>query len=488
MGKYKTFGSRFDRVHRNDLNANFADVEADINAQKNRVDNLIAGTPQPSEVVDSRGGFPVLRDRLDNLSSDLAQKANKTYVTPEDYGAKGDGVTNDSVAFQSAFDYGFANNVEIKILSKRYKVSNPIILKEGNYTVIGEVESYTISSATPCILAEGSLFKGLTSTTLPKVKITLSKVNVLFTEANNCCVFENINLYNSDIHNNSFWYASYFVKGSITKVSKIYNNSVKYIKVAFMSDKSVIGEFSADSFIENNLITGNHNSNPTFIDAELVTYFTIANNYIDFFKFLVCNSNSGKFSKLDINFSNNIIDFFYRLIGSNLPTNEDNTYTLNFNNNTFSHFSKVYIDRFLQADAEMIGNNWGVVYGDAAVSNLYITNIAFNNNKILDVDYFIYCDGLGRFHNIVENNTTGIANITTHYYYPYYFAEDGRIKNYTTTKIGGLNGQVLTAYQNIYSSAKRVRYFDGQSCVLNNKTIISRGLKWYDLLGNEVTS
>jgi hypothetical protein len=65
MGKYKTFGSRFDRVHRNDLNANFAAVEADINTQKGRVDDLITGTPQPSEVVDSRGGFPVLGGKIE---------------------------------------------------------------------------------------------------------------------------------------------------------------------------------------------------------------------------------------------------------------------------------------------------------------------------------------------------------------------------------------------------------------------------------------
>jgi hypothetical protein len=80
MGKYKTFGSRFDRVHRNDLNANFAAVEADINSQKSRVDDLIIGTPQPSEVVDSRGGFPVLGDRLEDLSSSLAQMSTKAEV------------------------------------------------------------------------------------------------------------------------------------------------------------------------------------------------------------------------------------------------------------------------------------------------------------------------------------------------------------------------------------------------------------------------
>jgi lysophospholipase L1-like esterase len=83
MGKYKTFGSRFDRVHRNDLNANFAAVEADINAQKGRVDELIIGTPQPSEVVDSRGGFPVLGERLNDLSSSLAQKAKEADLVVE---------------------------------------------------------------------------------------------------------------------------------------------------------------------------------------------------------------------------------------------------------------------------------------------------------------------------------------------------------------------------------------------------------------------
>jgi lysophospholipase L1-like esterase len=84
MGKYKTFGSRFDRVHRNDLNANFAAVEADINAQKNRVDELITGTPQPSEVVDARGGFPVLSGRLDDLSSSLAQSAMQALTLDTD--------------------------------------------------------------------------------------------------------------------------------------------------------------------------------------------------------------------------------------------------------------------------------------------------------------------------------------------------------------------------------------------------------------------
>jgi lysophospholipase L1-like esterase len=75
MGKYRSLGTLFNRVFRNDLNANFDNVDADIKTQKTRVDNLIVGTPQPSEVVDARGGAVVLSDRLDGVDSSLAENA-----------------------------------------------------------------------------------------------------------------------------------------------------------------------------------------------------------------------------------------------------------------------------------------------------------------------------------------------------------------------------------------------------------------------------
>jgi hypothetical protein len=119
MGKYKTFGSRFDRVHRNDLNANFAAVEADINAQKSRVDDLITGTPQPSEVVDARGGFPVLSGRLDDLSSSLAQIAYflKGLVSGQDNTAK----------------------LNSEIANAKSKGSNYIVLPEGDYWINSDI-------------------------------------------------------------------------------------------------------------------------------------------------------------------------------------------------------------------------------------------------------------------------------------------------------------------------------------------------------------
>lgn len=50
--------------------------------QTERVDTLIKENPQPSEVVDARGNFPILRDRLNSVDSQLAQVDNKLELNP----------------------------------------------------------------------------------------------------------------------------------------------------------------------------------------------------------------------------------------------------------------------------------------------------------------------------------------------------------------------------------------------------------------------
>lgn len=79
MGKYKSLGNFFDRIFRNDLNANFDEVDADIKVQKARVDNLITGNPQPEEVMDLRTDTEgiIHGTAWDRFASDETKKATK---------------------------------------------------------------------------------------------------------------------------------------------------------------------------------------------------------------------------------------------------------------------------------------------------------------------------------------------------------------------------------------------------------------------------
>jgi hypothetical protein len=132
VGKYGTLGSAFDRIFRNTLNKALDDVDTDINAQKTRVDDLIVGTPQPSEVIDARGGFPVLSGRLDDLSSSLAQIA--TNAKPV-FGAKGDNSSNDTVPLTNALK---SNYTTIFLPDGVFKITDTMLIDSGsNKKVIG---------------------------------------------------------------------------------------------------------------------------------------------------------------------------------------------------------------------------------------------------------------------------------------------------------------------------------------------------------------
>jgi hypothetical protein len=126
---YKQLGVKLDRDYRNALNDNFKNIETDLVTEKQRVDNalsehkdrvdtLINEVEQPSEVVDSRGGFGVLRDRLDDSDAQLAQtmddteklnKRNESFKSPKEFGAIGDGITDDSQGIVDAFQIGRVN-------------------------------------------------------------------------------------------------------------------------------------------------------------------------------------------------------------------------------------------------------------------------------------------------------------------------------------------------------------------------------------------
>jgi Pectate lyase superfamily protein len=173
---YRDLGTGLGRDFRNNLNANFDDIEADLRDIQNdldskesritqiendsierdndldaRIDNLVlsAGDSSP-EVADARYDsrtnttYTTLKDRLDSHSNEIGNllKSKFTVANVVEYGAKGDGVTDDRQAFLNALNYLRTKGGGILFIpptTAKYVISNQIEWDEtyGHIIVMG---------------------------------------------------------------------------------------------------------------------------------------------------------------------------------------------------------------------------------------------------------------------------------------------------------------------------------------------------------------
>jgi hypothetical protein len=136
MARFKSLGTAFNRLFRNDLNDNFTKVDTELTTQKGRVDNLIANAPQPSEVVDARGSAAVLRDRLDGVDAQLADTAERTssFVNLMQYQhlvtKKTDTLGAEYDDWAAAIQAAISENDRIEIPTGVFGISNPIKIRD----------------------------------------------------------------------------------------------------------------------------------------------------------------------------------------------------------------------------------------------------------------------------------------------------------------------------------------------------------------------
>lgn len=94
------------------------------------------------EVIEARKGFETLGKRLDDFNSQLDNKAYKVFITPEEFGARRDGKTDDSNSIQLAVNYcenkileninsAFPISFCIKFSTGTYRITKPIKIKEA---------------------------------------------------------------------------------------------------------------------------------------------------------------------------------------------------------------------------------------------------------------------------------------------------------------------------------------------------------------------
>ena len=121
-----------------------------------------------AEVAASRGSHDWLPDRLDNFDSQLEHKANKNFFSVKDFGAKGDGKTDDTIAIQNAINYCQSNN------DKFFTVYFPDgkYLVNGNLTIAGNIRLKGTYSSPGFNLGHcGSVIYSKTDSSEPLIKI-----------------------------------------------------------------------------------------------------------------------------------------------------------------------------------------------------------------------------------------------------------------------------------------------------------------------------
>jgi hypothetical protein len=162
---YRDLGTSLGRDFRNNLNANFDDIEADLrDIQSNldakesrltqiendsierdndldaRIDNIVANAGSSNtEIVDARYDsinnvtYPTLKDRLDDTSDKIGilfkNKSEWINVKQPPYNATGNGVTDDSAAIQAAINAQAVTGGVVYIPTGTYKAE--ITLKSG---------------------------------------------------------------------------------------------------------------------------------------------------------------------------------------------------------------------------------------------------------------------------------------------------------------------------------------------------------------------
>jgi hypothetical protein len=259
MGNYRTFGTALDRVFRNDLNNNFTDIATDIEAQKIRVNSLITGTPQPSEVVDARGGKAVLKDRLDAVDTSLAEMASISNLTGMTFADK----------LNTATSLGLKRVVlkqgETYILSTSITLTNLIIDGKGATISVGDTGKILLGDRSGIVDAKlSSATSNYNSSSL------LSMIQV---------VGSNVKISGIIFDNRFFHYTIKLLSLTSTPVSKAIVNNCEFVGIV---QHGVQAYGDIDGLKVENCLFKNTGGNATGgIQSTLVTNIEICNNIFD---------------------------------------------------------------------------------------------------------------------------------------------------------------------------------------------------------------
>ena len=279
------------------------------------------------------------------------------YVTPQQFGAKGDGTTNDTDAIQSALNYAFSNKMSVYFKGGTYKITNKLIIPDETKIFGDGRKSIIKSTINDGYVLQGTNVNGDTS--------------IRHCSFDSIC-FENGNIADVDTHliQGDFVgkiYGGYFNNCTISKYYNVFDhisNCTYLINCRFTTIYNCFMNTSVDSVIDGCYINASTYSSAYGSKAfgNSFNSTSLTNSIIDYFcdVFAISSINSGTIEGNTFNRCETIFhDTFQRLAVSN---------------NIFSIVDYVIkFDNLVQS-----------------ATNHIMSNIVFSNNVGIDVDYYFY--------------------------------------------------------------------------------------------------
>lgn len=178
-----------------------SDWEEFVEQNREIIESVDPGGLVLSELIDARRDidgnlFPRLPDRL-NVMQKFSKDAN-FYVTPEMFGAKGDGLIDDTASLQEAIDYSHANQIPLFAKRKRYLLDQ-VIVPGIDFQFFGNFAELKALSAKPIIKIVGAVKNLLMDNLELLPSYDKTGIGMLFEAGDN--IIQNLNLDNVKISN-----------------------------------------------------------------------------------------------------------------------------------------------------------------------------------------------------------------------------------------------------------------------------------------------
>jgi hypothetical protein len=411
-------------------------------------------------------------------AAQLADKASQAdlFVNVKSFGAKGDGITDDSSAIQSAIDYAYANKMNVFFPFGKYLVSNSIALPD-RITLIGVNNQLTMGATmTNCetliIANTNKLFVGKTlGTALVPFISRVTMKNLAFNRGTNgSIVFDMFQFTDSDISYNFFRDFDIVINGKTTNLTKIERNYFLNVRQNAITNLNLDASIQSitDSYIKNNYFSGSVAFTAVkHIDIKFANFSIISDNFFDF-AYWGLHMNAGQ----NVTVSNNIFDYCFRGIRLNFIGG------ITLIGNHFTHINTTYASRWTTPTTEMQNTAWCGIH-----LRISVNGVTIDGNQGYDCQSLILVDGSG-YKNIKTRGN--VQNTTTNPVIDMKRSIDGAYTgDGTELRFDELNFRTVTTLPT--TTGASIGSFDGNVLFYQSKIVRNETGAWKDAMGTPVS-